>query len=334
MRLREHAARLAILIVVAAAALIPLAARLRTPLVHARVAEAGGWGPDVLRARVGEPLLVRLTSDDVVHGFAIGQSDAPAVDVLPGEVSQTWLEFDQPGTYTFYCTRWCGVNHWRMRGTIEVEGSQVASAVPASPPLFQVLGIDLDQPHPAEATPSSLPDAQRGLALAGTLARPIELSLDEYRSQSPAAVWQKWRTDPSLAGFSDQDLWDLLAYTYTSTLSSTERNEAAQLYASNCAACHGERGDGQGVFAEALTQSNPELGGTSDTGHSAGPVRPADFTDPATMLGASPTLLQGKILRGGMGTGMPMWGAILTDQQTWTLAAFLYRFAFDMEPIS
>ena len=131
MRLREHAARLAILIVVAAAALIPLAAWLRTPLVHARMAESGGWGPDVLHARAGVPLLVRLTSDDVVHGFAVGQSDAPPVDVLPGKVSQTWVEFDQPGTYTFYCTRWCGPNHWRMRGVIEVEGSETAHAVPA-----------------------------------------------------------------------------------------------------------------------------------------------------------------------------------------------------------
>jgi len=334
MRSRENAARVAILVFVGAAVLIPIAAWLRTPLVHARVAEAGGWGPDMLRARAGEPLLVRLTSDDVVHGFAIGQGDAPAVDVMPGRVSQVWLRFDTPGTYTFYCTRWCGPNHWRMRGTIEVEGGQAPSAVPASPPLFQVLGIDLDQPHPAAATPSARPEAQRGLALAGSQAQPIDLSLDEYRAQSPAAVWQSWRAERSLAGLSDQDLWDLVAYTYTSTISSAERNESAQLYASNCAACHGERGDGQGVFAEALTQGSLAMGGTSDMGQTAGPVRPADFTDPATLLGASPALLHGKILRGGMGTGMPMWGAILTDQQIWKLAAFLYTFQFNEEPAS
>jgi hypothetical protein len=38
---------------------------------------------------------------------------------------------------------------------------------------------------------------------------------------------------------------------------------------------------------------------------------PADFTDPARMLGASPALLEGKILRGGMGTGMPNVGVDL-----------------------
>jgi mono/diheme cytochrome c family protein len=42
------------------------------------------------------------------------------------------------------------------------------------------------------------------------------------------------------------------------------------------------------------------------------------------MLGASSALLAGKILRGGMGTGMPNWGAILTDDQVGALVAYLW----------
>ena len=331
MRLREHAARLAILVVVAAAGLIPLAAWLRTPLVHARMAESGGWGPDVLHARAGKPLLVRLTSDDVVHGFAVGLSDAPAVDVLPGKVSQTWLEFDQPGTYTFYCTRWCGPNHWRMRGTIEVEGVKTEGTATVSPPLFQVLGIDLDQPHPAAITPTVVPDPQRGAQVAAEVAPAPTLSLDAYRSHSPADVWRTWRADASLSGLTDAALWDLVAYTYNSQLASADRDDAARLFAANCAACHGELGDGQGVFAEALVQSEPDSGADSSMGHSADATRPADFTDSEAMLGASPALLHGKILRGGMGSGMPMWGAILTDAQIWKLVNLLYTFQFDGE---
>ena len=63
---------------------------------------------------------MRLISDDVVHGFAIGQTTSPAIDLPPGQVVESTLTFEQPGTYTFYCTRWCGPNHWRMRGVIEV----------------------------------------------------------------------------------------------------------------------------------------------------------------------------------------------------------------------
>jgi len=56
---------------------------------------------------------------------------------------------------------------------------------------------------------------------------------------------------------------------------------------------------------------------------------PANFADPARLLSASPALLQGKILRGGMGTGMPSWGSIFTEEQVWDLVAYLYSFQFD-----
>ncbi len=49
------------------------------------------------------------------------------------------------------------------------------------------------------------------------------------------------------------------------------------------------------------------------------------------MLGASPALLQGKILRGGMGTGMPNWGPIFDEQQIWDLDAYLYTYQFHEE---
>ncbi len=60
-------------------------------------------------------------------------------------------------------------------------------------------------------------------------------------------------------------------------------------------------------------------------------MRPVDFTDPDRMLSVSPAHLQGKILRGGMGTGMPYWGPIFSDEQTWKLVAYLWTFQFNME---
>jgi plastocyanin len=121
----------------------------RTPLIHARMAENGGWNPDVLQAEVGKPLQLRLTSDDVVHGFKVGQMDMEAVDIEPGKVSDVTLAFKKPGTYTFYCTRWCGLNHWRMRGTIEVSGSSMDPEPVTTVPLYVKLNMDIDASHEA-----------------------------------------------------------------------------------------------------------------------------------------------------------------------------------------
>lgn len=58
---------------------------------------------------------------------------------------------------------------------------------------------------------------------------------------------------------------------------------------------------------------------------------PADLSDAERIPSASPGLLEGKILRGGMGTGMPMWGSILTQEQIWDVVAYLYSFQFEYE---
>ena len=54
-------------------------------------------------------------------------------------------------------------------------------------------------------------------------------------------------------------------------------------------------------------------------------------TDTGAMLGASPALLHGKIIRGGMGTGMPYWGPIFTDEQTWAVVDYLWSFQFEYQ---
>jgi hypothetical protein len=80
------------------------------------------------------------------------------------------------------------------------------------------------------------------------------------------------------------------------------------------------------VFADDLpAPGEAELSGGSERA----PVRPADFTDPGQMLRASPALLEGKIIRGGMGTGMPYWGPIFTDRQIQALVETIWTFQFN-----
>jgi mono/diheme cytochrome c family protein/plastocyanin len=321
----ERAARLFVIGIVAGVALAPFAARWiqsrHTVELHARIAEAGGWTPGDLTATVGKPLHLRLTSDDVMHGFAVGQRAWPEVEVLPGQTTDLTLTFDRPGTYTFYCTRWCGLNHWRMRGTIEVRGPTTELAT-VTPPMYVALGLDIDAPHPAVVIPEHRPSAVRGAVLGVTLL-PAYLALDYVRARSPAETWLSLRTQmPSQS--TDAEGWDLVAFVWQSNTTRKALAEGQALYAANCAACHGETGAGNGVAAAALTQpAKSEMG--RDT------TAPANFTDAASMLGASPALLQGKIIRGGMGTGMPYWGPIFTEAQTWALVDYLWTFQFEME---
>ncbi len=306
--------------------LVLLAARLYTlrvgPLeIHGRVAERGGWAPEHIRAAVGQELVLRLTSDDVVHGFAVGQHDSPAIDVFPGQVVETTLTFSEPGKYVYYCTRWCGPGHWRMRGTIEVEGSAPASeGAPPAPDL--ALELDLDAPHPADPAPAERPSATRGAALFAALESPLPPAGD-VRSQSPATLWSEWRGLEASRALSDQQLWDLVAYGWRSGTGDAALQEGERLYAVNCAACHGESGGGDGVMADSLITSS-----VPGTGEGHGLQAPTDFTDQREMLGAHPAVLQGKIVRGGMGTGMPYWGPIFTTEQTWALVDYLWSFSF------
>ena len=122
----------------------------------------------------------------------------------------------------------------------------------------------------------------------------------------------------------------MVAYIWQSNTTPTALVAGSKRFAQDCAACHGETAAGNGVYASELKASRTPAARTP-AGAATGTTMqgPADFTNVGSMLGASPALLQGKILRGGMGTGMPSWGPILTEQQIWDLVAYLYSFQFE-----
>lgn len=325
MRRSEFLSRLLILTGSLLAIGIPLFFWSSTPLIHARMADDGGWTPSILHAEVGTPLELHFTSDDVVHGFAIGQVEMEAVDIEPGKVTDVTVTFDKPGIYTFFCTRWCGLNHWRMRGTIEVSGPGGDAETTPSIPLYVTLGLDIDAPHKSPVLPDSRPSALQGQELAAGLDLSDINNADFYRANSPYEMFEA--LEPT--GLGDAEKWDVVSSIWQSNTSPQALANGRDLYARNCAACHGESGAGDGVFADDLAKAGEASMQTMKGMTDMSMQTPVDFTDPERMLGAPPAVLQGKILRGGMGTGMPMWGSIFTEEQIWDLVAYLYSFQYE-----
>ena len=321
----EKLAKILVVVLILLVAAVPLLgqqiiAQPETIELRARMPENGGWSQEFIYGLVNVPIKLRMTSDDVVHSFALAQSSLPSVEIFPGKFSETELTFDQPGEYTFYCTRWCGANHWRMRGTIVIEGPASSDQPTSVPPLFLQLGLDLDAPHFARVIPSNRPESAR--ASERTNALPDGLTDGEnIWSKSPEALWKDLKADEDL---DDQSVWDMVAWGLNQQGSSGWMGQGRELYTQNCLACHGESGRGDGVMVRDLPPMNHDKMGSEAT-------RPPDFSDPAVLLGASPALLEGKIIRGGMGTGMPYWGNIFTSEQIRSLVLYLYSFQMELE---
>jgi cytochrome c oxidase subunit 2 len=62
---------------------------------------------------VGQPVLVRLKSADVIHSFWIPALTGKT-DTIPGRANISWLQADRPGIYRGQCTEYCGMQHAHM----------------------------------------------------------------------------------------------------------------------------------------------------------------------------------------------------------------------------
>jgi len=280
--------------------------------LEAQLPEEGGWEPEVLRITAGEIVHLRIHSPDVLHSFAIGRTEIGPIDIVPGKVTEIEFSIEEPGIYTYACTRWCSTNHWRMRGTLEVVAAD--GTIPPSsrePAPYIALGIDLDQgidhsgEHEAQVelatSPAAPPSGAKGAALGLT---PPLIGL----ADTPADLFETLRT--TYPNQSDADLWNLIAFGWARGNTAGQLTLGETLYDRDCAACHGLDGRGDGIMARDLSEKT------------------RDWQDPANLSGASDALLHGKILRGGMGTGMPGWGDIYTDEGAWAVVAFLRTFNF------
>lgn len=297
----------------------PATAATRVIDIDAYAPEDGGFAPDAITVSMGEPVTLRFAAMDVTHGIAIGPGlDVDLGHVDPGKVEEITLTFDQPGTYTYYCNAWCSPDHWRMRGTIQViDPDNPAFVPPAQSDLVITAlideGVDIDAQHeeghgheedPALEIARPL-SSERGAALLASVILPDEVTDPLWqRSHTPAQALEL------LIGANPQtpqaDLLDVIAALWTRDSAPETLALAETLYNKNCAACHGQYGGGDGPAADTTAE------------------KPVAFSDPAYMFEMRGDVLYAKIRRGGMGTDMPNFGTLFTQEETWALVDYLW----------
>ncbi len=314
----------------------------------ARQPAAGGWSRERIIVNQGERVRLRIRSEDVVHGFAIGRMGVEAGPIEPGKMVTVEFVAEKAGKFTYYCTMWCDPNHPRMRGILEVRGRAVAKkARPNSTP--DILLQHLDDPRDTGVVPQTIPSAARGLPLyghrcaschgergGGTAQAAAIGQRESLLDRRPVDMFQMLgggRTQPGPVStgphsqnasatpkatpphaqyaqrWTEQERWDVVAALWSLGTTADRLDLGQRLYLRNCAACHGELGAGDGP------------GGKDQ------PKKAADFTDARRMLAGSTALYTAKIRRGGMGTGMPYWGSIFTEEEMATLVDYLWTFA-------
>jgi len=83
------------------------------------VARRFTFTPGTLTLRKGVPVVLELTTADVLMGFNAPDFQVRA-DIVPGQVARVRLVPDKVGTFTFLCDIFCGSGHETMGGTIVV----------------------------------------------------------------------------------------------------------------------------------------------------------------------------------------------------------------------
>ena len=78
------------------------------------------YQPNKVTARLGQPVVFVLTSEDRIHGFKMPDFGL-RTDIVPGQETRVTLTPDKAGSFAFFCDVFCGDGHEDMEGTLVVE---------------------------------------------------------------------------------------------------------------------------------------------------------------------------------------------------------------------
>ena len=98
----------------------PSRAHADSPRVVEISAKRFEFTPNQVVLKKGETVILRLTSQDVTHGFFLRPLKIDAI-IEPGKPTDVTVTPETAGSFTTICDHFCGVNHGNMKMTIVVE---------------------------------------------------------------------------------------------------------------------------------------------------------------------------------------------------------------------
>ena len=75
-----------------------------------------------LNLPVDRPVLVHLSSKDVIHSFGLYEMRVKQ-DAVPGHDIPVWFIPNRVGEYEIACSQLCGLGHFRMRGFVTIQSA-------------------------------------------------------------------------------------------------------------------------------------------------------------------------------------------------------------------
>jgi cytochrome c oxidase subunit 2 len=75
-----------------------------------------------LNLPVDRPVLVHLSSKDVIHSFGLAEMRVKQ-DAIPGMRIPVWFIPNRVGEYEISCSQLCGLGHFRMRGFLNIQSA-------------------------------------------------------------------------------------------------------------------------------------------------------------------------------------------------------------------
>ena len=77
------------------------------------------FSPSTVTLKAGQPVILRLTTEDRTHGFFLKPLNIDA-DIEPGKATDVAVTPDAAGECVVICDHYCGIGHGNMKLTLNV----------------------------------------------------------------------------------------------------------------------------------------------------------------------------------------------------------------------